>query len=86
MNIKGNNLIFFNNLPFGLNQLNISNNQISNIFSLNANLEKIIIGSGKHASLTANILDLPNMLVSLLGGILNYKMQSLYDQLINNYY
>ena len=86
MNIKGNKLTLLDKLPYGLNQLNISNNPISNIFSLNANLEKIIIGDDKYSSLTIKIFDLPNMLVSLLGGILNPKFENLYHQLINNNY
>lgn len=82
LNMKGNNFTNLGVLPFGLKELNISGNQIHKIYSFNAGLEKIITGDGIYSQ--TNIYDLPNMLISLANGKFNHKLQSVYEQLVNN--
>lgn len=82
LNIKGNKITDIKDLPFGLKELNISSNQIDKIYSLNGGLEKLITGNTTYFH--ATIYDLPNMLIGMMGGKLNNKLESIYNQLINS--
>ena len=81
---------YIKTIPKGSINIEIRNNNSLNYLALkhkngsyylNGGLEKLITGDTTYIDVI--IYDLPNMLIGMMGGKLNNKLKSIYNQLIN---